>query len=85
MSAFSHFRVQPGKRLRLADISPQKTKGFDGDKEQGRTRVQHVLDPRAVTTAWAVAQAETPVRLALAPPPPSTARTDRRRAPPEQA
>ena len=54
-------------------------------RHQGRTRVQHVLDPRAVTTAWAVAQAETPVRLALAPPPPSTARTDRRRAPPEQA
>jgi pimeloyl-ACP methyl ester carboxylesterase len=54
-------------------------------RHQGRTRVQHVLDPRAVTTAWAVAQAETPVRLALALPPPSTARTDRRRAPPEQA
>jgi PPK2 family polyphosphate:nucleotide phosphotransferase len=42
MSAFSHFRVQPGKRLRLADISPQKTKGFDGDKEQGRDRVQQL-------------------------------------------
>jgi PPK2 family polyphosphate:nucleotide phosphotransferase len=44
MSAFSHFRVQPGKRLRLADISPQKTKGFDGDKEQGRARVQQLND-----------------------------------------
>jgi PPK2 family polyphosphate:nucleotide phosphotransferase len=39
MRAFDHFRILPGSRVRLADIPPQKTKGFDGDKEQGRARV----------------------------------------------
>ncbi|MFO1030486.1 MAG: polyphosphate kinase 2 family protein [Planctomycetota bacterium] len=32
------FLVQPGKKLRLADVDPRGTPGFDGDKDAGKTR-----------------------------------------------
>ncbi len=32
------FQVAPGKKLRLRDIDPRTTPGFDGDKEAGRAR-----------------------------------------------
>jgi PPK2 family polyphosphate:nucleotide phosphotransferase len=40
MSAFARFRVEPGRKLDLAAIDPARTKGFDGDKEAGRARLQ---------------------------------------------
>ena len=32
------FLVQPGKKLRLADVDPRGTPGFDGDKDAGKAR-----------------------------------------------
>ncbi|MBL8755721.1 MAG: polyphosphate kinase 2 family protein [Planctomycetes bacterium] len=32
------FLVAPGKKLRLADIDPRRTPGFDGDKDAGKAR-----------------------------------------------
>src|SRR5262245_33820605 len=41
MSTFTdRFLVRPGKKLRLADHDPRSTKGFDGDKDEGRAQVQ---------------------------------------------
>lgn len=37
-SAFDRYLVQPGQKLRLADIDPRDTKSFDGDKDEGRAR-----------------------------------------------
>jgi len=35
-TASERFLVQPGKKLRLADVDPRKTPGFDGDKDAGK-------------------------------------------------
>lgn len=44
-SVCDRFCIQPGKKLRLADHDPRSTKGFDGDKEEGRARL-HQLNER---------------------------------------
>ncbi len=41
-SVCDRFRIQPGKKVRLADHDPRSTKGFDGDKEQGRARLREL-------------------------------------------
>src|SRR5262245_55817953 len=34
--------VEPGKKLHLRDVDPRSTKGFDGEKDEGRARVREL-------------------------------------------
>ena len=43
-TASERFLVQPGKKLRLADVDPHGTPGFDGDKDAGTARTAVLND-----------------------------------------
>jgi PPK2 family polyphosphate:nucleotide phosphotransferase len=51
------FRVEPGSKVRLDDIDPRSTAGFDGDKAAGRARAAELTTQLAALQALLYADA----------------------------
>ena len=59
------FRVKPGKKISLADIDPQATDGFDGDKDAGKMRLQELNEELEALQELLYAEGKHPVLIVL--------------------
>jgi PPK2 family polyphosphate:nucleotide phosphotransferase len=59
------FRVKPGKKISLADIDPQGTDGFEGDKDAGKARLMELNGELETLQELLYAESKHPVLIVL--------------------
>jgi PPK2 family polyphosphate:nucleotide phosphotransferase len=59
------FRVKPGKKIKLADIDPQDTNGFEGDKDAGKARLKELNRELEALQELLYAEGKQPVLIVL--------------------